>query len=147
MFIEMIKLIFLCLIHGGYLMLSMPAYVFLSVYDGCHSGFDYNKSYLCYMVLIGLGACYCFSEMIAYTTPMAHIYVLSTCYLLTCFILGAALSLSAINQPVLTTIESMPEAAHYYLQTGHSLHFKYAGANQAHDKHERIGSEPQGYAI
>ena len=128
MFSETIKLILLALLYSSYLAVSMPGYIFLSAYRACETAFDYNQSYLCYMVMISAGACYCFAEMIAYNTPLAHIYVMSSYYLLTCFIMGAALSLLAVDKPLIPTLKSIPEATHYFLQSGKSLHFKYAGA-------------------
>ena len=141
MFIETIKLILLALLYSSYLAVSMPGYIFLSAYRACETGFDYNESYLCYMVMLSVGACYCFSEMIAYNTPFAHIYVMSSYYLLTCFALGAALSLLGVNKPLIPTLKSIPEATHYFLQTGNSLHFKHAGVKTPTPQ-SKAGSTP-----
>lgn len=133
MFIETIKVILLFLVFASYLAVTMPAYIFLSAYHACESGFDYDESYLCYMAIISAGACYCFAEMIAYSTPMAHIYVMTAFYLLTCCFLGGALSLLSVDKPLSVALKSTPEATHYFLYGGKSLHFKYAGADQKKD--------------
>jgi hypothetical protein len=127
MLIETSKLMLLFLVYGSYLVVSMPGYIFWSVYQACQHDFNYDESYLCYMVLLSMGACYCFAEMIAYNTPFAHIYVMSAFYLLTCCIMGAALSLMALDKEVIPTVKAIPEATGHFLKTGLSLHFKYAG--------------------
>lgn len=125
MFTTAIKRIFLSLVYTGYLAVSMPIHVFLAIYKACKSGFDYNESYTCYIALISVVACHYFAEMIVYTNPMAHIYVMSAYYLLTCFLLGIALALvTNSDQSLIKTLVSIPEATAFFLQNGKSLYFK-----------------------
>lgn len=123
MFTEIGKVLLLCLMHSSYLLLTFPYYIFYSVNYGFQSGWDYRESYLFYMTVIAIGACYCFSEMIVYSAALPHIYVFSCCYLCITIAIGLELSLLYQDQLLLTTMQNIPAATHCYLQTGKSLFF------------------------
>jgi len=99
-FLNLIILLPLYLILNSF---YIPINIAWSLYETVHSG-SFDNSSLFFISLFSLCLCYGFSELIAVTAIMPHVFVFGFCYLFLVSSLSLSLTLKFIDEPLFANI-------------------------------------------